>query len=59
MRKVIKFFEIEAAYRTVVVVFYLETYLDLLLGGLVNTENDYLFDDPDNWGIRGKLTKSD
>jgi hypothetical protein len=40
-------------------IFLLETYLDLTLGGLVNSENDYLLDDPDNWGPRGYLTKSD
>jgi hypothetical protein len=30
-----------------------------MLGGLLNTENDYLLDDPANWGSRGLLTKSD
>ena len=34
-------------------------YLDLTLGGLMCTENDYLLDDPANWGPRGFLTKSD
>jgi hypothetical protein len=59
IRKVIKYVTIESAYRTIIIIFFLETYLDLLLGGLVNTENDYLMDDPDNWGRRGQLTFSD
>lgn len=33
--------------------------MDLLIGGLINTENDYLFDYPGNWGPNGELTKSD
>lgn len=41
------------------IIFFLETYLDLTIGGLLNTENDYLLDDPDNWGRRAMLTKSD
>jgi hypothetical protein len=59
IRKVIKYVTIESAYRTVIIIFFLETYLDLLLGGLINTENDYLMNDPDNWGRRGLLTFSD
>jgi hypothetical protein len=41
------------------IIFFLETYLDLFLGGMLNTENDYLLDNPDNWGRRGDLTFSD
>ena len=59
VRKVIRFVSPEAAYRTIFVIFFLEAYLDLALGGLVNTENDYLLDDPALWGPRGMLTKSD
>ena len=59
VRKVIKYVAIESAYRTIIIVFFLETYLDLLLGGYLNTENDLLLDDPSNWGIRGNLTASD
>ena len=54
-----KYFRIESAYRSIILVFFLETYLDLLLGGFLNSENDYLLDDASNWGMRGKLTKSD
>lgn len=45
--------------RSVVIIFYLEMYIDLLYGGLINTENDYLFDVPENWGPNGYLTTSD
>jgi hypothetical protein len=41
------------------IIFFLETYLDLLLGGLLNTENDYLMDNPDNWGRNADLSMSD
>jgi len=54
-----RFLSIESAYRTIAIIFFLETYLDLLLGGLLNTENDYLLDDPANWGRRALLSKSD
>lgn len=59
IRKMLKSLTIESAYRTVIILFFLETYLDLTLGGLVNTENDYLLDDYSNWGPRGLITKSD
>jgi hypothetical protein len=59
VRKVLRFLTIETAYRSLIIIFFLETYLDLLLGGLLNSENDYLFDDPDNWGSRGILSISD
>ena len=59
VRRIIPYFTPSAAYRTIIMIFLLEAYLDLTLGGLVNTENDYLLEDPDNWGPRGNLTKSD
>ena len=59
VRNVIKYVTIESAYRTIFLIFFLETYLDLLLGGFLNSENDYLLDDPSNWGRRGNLTMSD
>lgn len=31
----------------------------MFLGGLLNTENDYLLDDPSNWGVNGNLSTSD
>lgn len=55
----LSFIKKETLYRTIIVIFLLEAYLDLLLGGLLNTENDYLFEDPANWGINGELTTSD
>ena len=54
-----RYLSLKTAYRTLLIIFFLETYMDLLLGGLVNTENDFLFDDPDNWGKYGALTWSD
>jgi hypothetical protein len=57
--KVMEYLTLESAYRTIIIIFFLETYLDLTLGGMLNTENDYLLDDPANWGPRGLLTKSD
>ena len=51
--------KVDSPYRTLVMIFFLETYLDLLLGGLVNTENNYLFNYSGNWGPNGLLTVSD
>jgi len=45
IRRILEKVTIESAYRTVMIIFFLETYLDLTIGGLVNTENDYLLDD--------------
>lgn len=59
VRFVLKFIRKDTLYRTIIVIFFLEVYLDLLLGGLLNTENDYLFADSANWGINGELTTSD
>lgn len=57
--KLLKYIRKDMLYRTVIIIFFLEAYLNLLLGGLLNTENDYLFDDPANWGFNGELTTSD
>ena len=51
--------KLDSPYRTLLMIFFLETYLDLLLGGLVNTENDYLLNNSANWGPNGLLTVSD
>ena len=59
MQKVINSIKVEGYVRSVVIIFYLEMYIDLLYGGLINTENDYLFDIPENWGPNGYLTISD
>lgn len=59
VRKVMAYFTLKSAYRTLVILFFLEIYMDLTLGGMLNTENDYLLDDSFNWGPRGMLTKSD
>lgn len=45
--------------KSVLAIFYVETYIDLVLGGLVNTENDYLFEVKENWGPNGNLNFSD
>lgn len=39
--------------------FLFAAYIDLLIGALINTENDYLYDSPSNWGINGDLNYSD
>jgi len=43
----------------VMILFMLEGYIDLLIGALINTENDYLFLVADNWGPYGHLNFSD
>jgi len=48
---------IETPIRTFIMLFFLEAYLDLLIGALVNTENDFLFNE--DWGPDGKLTITD
>jgi hypothetical protein len=53
------FFYIEGYIRVQVIRFILEAYIDLLLAGLINTENYYLFDVPSNWGFGGNLSFSD
>ena len=47
------------SYRGLFATFYVLFYLDLLMGSLLNTENDYFIDSIDNWGANGKLSKSD
>jgi len=59
LKKLHKFLKIDGPLRPFVILFFLETYIDLLIGALVNTENNYLFDTPANWGINGYLTISD
>lgn len=58
-KKWMMYFYCETPYRTILLLFLLETYIDLLLGGLVNTENLYLTLDPNNWGPNGYMTKGD
>jgi hypothetical protein len=58
-KKWMTYFYCETPYRTIVIIFFLETYIDLLLGGLVNTENEYLTTDANNWGPNGYMTKGD
>lgn len=59
VRRILEFLKIETAYRTIMIIFFTETYIDLLLGGLVGSENFHLFMDPENWGTKGNLTMSD
>jgi hypothetical protein len=35
------------------------TYIDLLISAFINTENEYLFDIPGNFGLDGNLNYSD
>jgi hypothetical protein len=42
IRKIVKVVTIESAYRTLFIIFFTETYMDLLLGGLLNSENFHL-----------------
>ena len=59
INKLYKFFSLDGPLRPVLILFFLEAYLDLLIGGLINTENSYLFDVAANWGPNGLLTFSD
>jgi len=59
LKKLHSFFKINGPIRPFVILFFLETYIDLLIGALINTENNYLFDTPANWGVNGYLTISD
>jgi len=49
----------DTSLQTVVVVFFLELYIDLLVGGFVNTENFWLFEESSNWGPNGNLPGGD
>ena len=50
---------ITGSYRPIILLFYIEAYIDLFMGALINTENAYLLDEPTNWGWNGNLTMSD
>lgn len=42
------------------IVFFTETYIDLLLGSLLNSENFHLLNDPKNWGSKATaMSQSD
>jgi len=59
VRKAYRMLDSETPIKSILVVFYCELYIDLLLGGLVNSENDYLLEEPSNWGPNGNLSGSD
>ena len=59
IKKFYDYIKIDGPLRTVYLLFFLEMYIDLLVGGLVNTENSYLFDLPANWGVNGFLSWGD
>jgi hypothetical protein len=59
MRRFYRIFQSETPFIVILVVFYCELYIDLLLGGLVNSENNYLLEEPTNWGPNGNLNGSD
>ena len=57
--KCYKAIKVPTPMRSVITIVYLETYIDFLIGGLVNAENRYTFNDSRNWGPNGYLTYSD
>jgi hypothetical protein len=59
IKKLHKYLSLNGPLRPILILFFLETYLDLLIGGLINTENDYLFNVSGNWGINGNLSFGD
>ena len=59
LRRLHRYLSLDGPLRLVIILFFVETYLDLFMGGLINTENDYLFYVPENWGPNGYLTFSD
>jgi hypothetical protein len=59
LRKLYRKVATETPVRVIFIVFFLETYIDLFLGGLINSENDYLFEVAANWGPNGYLSFSD
>jgi hypothetical protein len=59
IKKMYNYLAIDGPLKPIIILFFLETYLDLLIGGLINTENFYLFDVPSNWGWNGNLTFAD
>jgi hypothetical protein len=59
VRRVLNYVKVDSAYRTIIMIFFLETYMDLLMGGFVAVENGVYLTDGNNWGIFGSLTMSD
>ena len=58
-KRLTRFLSIDGPLRPIIILFFLETYLDLLIGGLINTENAYLFNVSKNWGKNGYLSFGD
>ena len=46
IKKLVRFMTIDGPLRPIIILFFLEAYLDLLIGGLINTENNYLIEIP-------------
>lgn len=59
IKKLHKYLSLNGPLRPILILFFLECYLDLLIGGLINTENDYLFNVSGNWGVGGYLSFGD
>jgi len=59
VRKLYNKCKFDVPVRSILILFYLETYIDLYIGGLINTENDFLFEVAANWGPNGYLSFSD
>jgi len=59
LKKIHNFFKLSGTSRQIFLMFYVVLFLDILIGGLINTENDYLMVVPSNWGPNGNLNLSD
>jgi hypothetical protein len=59
VRRVHDLLKFSGKMRPLILSFYIVLYLDLLIGGYVNTENEYLLAVPANWGPRGYLPFGD
>jgi len=46
IKKLVRLMTIDGPLRPILILFFLEAYLDLLIGGLINTENNYLTEIP-------------
>jgi len=55
LKRVYDLLKYKGKYRPLILTFYIVLYLDLLIGGQVNTDNEHLLMVPRNWGPRGYL----
>jgi hypothetical protein len=59
IRRIYNYFKFDGPARVFFILFVLEMYIDLVMGGLVNMENWYLLDVPGNFGPNGHLPLGD